>query len=101
MTQQVVHNFEALTETELRLDALSLALAGYAAIDTGAALVRELRVDGDTLYVGETKHAVAGRRVFFVGIGKCAIAGARAIEQILGERLTAGVALDASHDNEQ
>lgn len=98
MERRTIQNFEALAENELRLDALSLALAGYAAIDTAAALVREVRIEDDMLHIGEQVHELGNRRVFFVGIGKCAIAGARAIEQILGDRLTAGIALDVSED---
>ena len=39
-----IQNFEALTENDIRLDALSIAEAGYAAIDIGAALTRTVLV---------------------------------------------------------
>ncbi|MDZ4227020.1 MAG: DUF4147 domain-containing protein, partial [Patescibacteria group bacterium] len=36
------------------------------------------------------------RRIFFVGVGKCAAAAAEALEGILGERITGGIALDVA-----
>ncbi len=96
MEHQMVQNSEALATNALRRDALALVEAGYAAINTGAALTRELRIDGDVLRFGDKAHRLAERRIFFVGIGKCAIAGARAIEKIFGDRLTGGIALDVA-----
>ncbi|MFI5260689.1 MAG: glycerate kinase [Candidatus Paceibacteria bacterium] len=96
MDQKIVRNFQNLAATDLRLDAVSLVEAGYAAINTESALEHYLHLDGDTLQVGETVHELGGRRVFFVGVGKCAISGAHAIEKILGDTLTAGIALDVA-----
>jgi len=93
---RAIQNFETLAKNTLRLEALSLAEAGYGAINTGAALVREVRLAGDTLTVGDTEYSLDTRRVFFIGIGKCAIAAAGAIEKIFGERLTGGIAFDVS-----
>lgn len=91
-----IQNFEKLAENKLRADALSIAEAGYAAIDTGNALRRTLRIEGDTLYVKEKTYPLAGRQIYFVGVGKCAFAAGAAIEKLFGERLSAGVALDVS-----
>jgi len=73
-----------------------LAEAGYAAINTGAALVRKLKIEDDELTIGDHSYQLLNRRIFFVGIGKCAIAAAGAIEKIFGERLTGGIAFDVS-----
>lgn len=91
-----IQNFEALATNDLRLDALSIAEAGYAAITIGEALTRRLRVEGTTLSIDTKEYPLAARRVYFVGVGKCAFAAAEAIENILGERLTGGIALDVS-----
>ncbi|MBI2409638.1 DUF4147 domain-containing protein [Candidatus Kaiserbacteria bacterium] len=99
---RVIRNFDALALSDLRIDALSIAEAGYAALDVGAALTHNLRIEQDELLVKvrpsqkDTAYSIRGRNVFFVGIGKCAFAAAAAIEQILGDRLTGGVALDVS-----
>jgi len=96
-----IQNFKTLAENTQRLDALSIAEAGYAAINTGAALVREMRIEGDELHIGDTTRPLAGRRIFFVGIGKCAIAGAIAIEKIFGDRLMGGIAFDVSSTDDE
>ena len=98
--EHVIRNFKTLAENDLRQDALAIAEAGYIAIDTASALERKLRVTGDELHIGEKTFSLTGRRIFFVGIGKCAFAGARAIEKILGERLAGGVALDIASNTE-
>ncbi len=105
-----IQNFETLAANELRTDALSIAEAGYAAIDVGDALVRTLRIEGNELHVSEAKplkhgdwidsegktYRLDGRRVFFIGVGKCANAAARTVEQLFGDRLTGGIAFDVS-----
>ena len=91
-----IQNFEALATSELRLDALSIVEAGYAALDVGDALTRTLRIEGDTLRVNEKTSPLSKRRVFFIGIGKCAFTAAEAIEKLFGDRLTGGIALDVS-----
>jgi len=44
MGYRAITNFESLAENEMRLDALALAEAGYAAIDVGATLIRKLHI---------------------------------------------------------
>lgn len=94
--ERAIKNFEALATTDIRRDALTIAEAGYAAIDVGAALARDVTVVEETLRIRDASYALGGRHVYFVGIGKCAFAAAEAIERILGEALTGGVALDVS-----
>jgi glycerate-2-kinase len=91
-----IQNFEALAENDLRTDALSIAEAGYAAIDVGDALMRTLRIENDELHLQDRVYPLAGRRIFFVGVGKCANAAAKTIEQLFGDRLTGGIAFDVS-----
>ena len=96
MTSHRIQNFDLLATNALRLDALSIAEAGYAAIDIGAALRRTLRVEHDELRVHDTTYRLGGRRAFFVGVGKCAFAAAGAIETLLGDSLEGGIAFDVS-----
>ncbi|MFA6414677.1 MAG: DUF4147 domain-containing protein [Candidatus Paceibacterota bacterium] len=91
-----IQNQSALATTALRTDALAIVEAGYAALDVGTALARTLHIEGDELSVGGTAYPLAGRPAFFVGVGKCAFATARAIEKILGDKLLGGIALDVS-----
>lgn len=91
-----IQNFEALVTTDIRRDALSIAEAGYAAIDTGVVLERKVRIEGDELHINGRTFPIRGRRIYFVGIGKCAFAAATVIEKILGDKLAGGIALDVS-----
>lgn len=93
-----IQNFTALAVSPLRQDALAIAEAGYAAIDVASALNRTLRIEGEVLHMGDKTYSLFNRRIFFVGVGKCALAAAAGIESLLGERLTAGIALDVSSE---
>lgn len=98
--EHLIQNFEALAVNTLRGDALAIAEASYAAINTDAVIRGKVQVTGDELRIGEKTYQLAGRKIFFVGVGKCAFAGARAIEKILGDRLTGGIALDVASNTE-
>lgn len=91
-----IQNFDTLATSTARTDALAIAEAGYEAINTGASLRRTLKVKGDELTIGETTYPIKGRRIFFIGVGKCALAAGEAAEHIFGDRLTGGIALDVS-----
>lgn len=91
-----IQNFEALAENELRADALAIAEAGLEAIDIEKVVRSKVQVKDGEMHIVDKAYALAGRRVYFVGVGKCAFAGARAIEKILGDRLVGGIALDVS-----
>ncbi|MGD0328757.1 MAG: DUF4147 domain-containing protein [Minisyncoccia bacterium] len=92
----IIQNFEALAENEQRRSALSIAEAGYAAIDVGDALRRKLRIERGELQIDGKTYRLAERRVFFVGIGKCALAAVGAIKELFGGQLAGGIAFDAS-----
>ena len=93
-------NFDALAVTPLRTDALAIVETGYTAIDIGSAITQRLRIENDALHVDDAAYPIGGRRVFFIGIGKCAFVAAEAVEKLLGDQLTAGIALDVSADVE-
>ena len=89
-----ISNYDALAATPLRADMFAVIDAGLAAIDTGEAVRRTVRRDGDTLCIGEKTCALhTAERVVLVGVGKCAAAAAAALEPVLGERLARGVVL--------
>lgn len=104
----IILNKEELATNSLRKDALEILEAGLEAIDTQKILKNKLRVENGILYIknGDEEMSVGlpspdqgegGRRpggVYFVGIGKCALDGAKVIEDILGDYLTEGIALD-------
>jgi len=92
--ERTIKNFDALAVNELRRDALEIAEAGYAAVNVGNALKNIVRLENNEIHIKDKTYALAGRRVFFVGVGKCAFAAAGAIEKLLGDALTAGIAID-------
>lgn len=91
-----IQNFEALAVNDLRKDALVIAEAGYAAIHVGTAIRDKVRVGDGELHIDGKRYPIAGRRVFFVGVGKCAFAAAGAAEKLFGDKLTGGIAIDVS-----
>lgn len=102
--EHIIKNFDTLVcpehvegaENELRRDALEIAESGYEAINVGDALQRKMRIENDDLHIEDKVYHIGGRRVFFVGIGKCAFVAANAIERILGDALTDGIAFGVS-----
>src|SRR3990167_613523 len=75
-----IQNFEELAVSGLRCDALRIAEAGYGAINTEKVVSDKVKVENGELHIGDKKYDIAGR----------------AIEKLLGESLTAGVALDVA-----
>lgn len=93
---RTIQNFDKLAENDSRRDALTIAETGYKAIDVGNALKQKLHIENGELSMGDKKYALENRRIFFVGIGKCAFVAAYAAEELLGDFLTSGIALDVS-----
>ena len=97
----VIKNTEELSQTPLRADALAIAEAGYAAIDIGNVLTKKVSFVDGVLRIGDATYPIGGRRVFFVGVGKCAVQGGRALEALLGDALESGIAVDVSTPTEK
>ncbi len=92
-----IQNKSILEETPLRRDALALVEVGYTSLDTGNVLRKAVHLEGDTLTIAGHSHTLLpGKGVWVVGAGKCAIAGAAALEEILGERIAGGVVVDVA-----
>jgi glycerate 2-kinase len=104
----IILNKEELGTNELRKNALDILEAGLEAIDTEKVLRKKIRIENENLIIqnGNTDESTvvplsySGRgargegKVIFIGIGKCALDGAKVIEDILGDYLTEGIALD-------
>ena len=66
--------------------------AALRAVEPAEAVRRALRLDGDRLLVGDRRYELNRyRRVLVVGAGKAGAPMARAVEELLGERVGAGV----------
>lgn len=72
--------------------ALDLLQAALAAVDPAAAIRRFVAREGDRLRVGDRLYDLRQyERIFVVGGGKAGAPMAQAIEEILGDRITAGL----------
>lgn len=95
MTSSIIKNADELAITPLRRDALEILEAGYQAILTKEVVKRDVEVNGQYLRIGERVLALGVfKRIFFVGIGKCALDAGEVFEEILGSWLTDGIILD-------
>lgn len=93
----IIQDEDVLGVTQLRRDALTIVKSGYEAIDTRVVLSKYVTFSGSTLTVaGHTYSLRKNQKVWVVGAGKCAIAGASALEGILGNRIEGGVIIDVA-----
>jgi hydroxypyruvate reductase len=76
----------------LRRDASSIFRTALAAVDPEEAVHRYLRVEGNTLGVEGRRYDLdACRRILVVGAGKAVAPMAKALEDLLGDRIAGGV----------
>jgi hydroxypyruvate reductase len=77
--------------TQLRLAAREIFDETLLALDAGDAVRRAVHLDGLRLNIHDTTIEIAGRKVYSIATGKAAIAMTSTLEEILEEKLTAGV----------
>ena len=78
--------------TQLRSDAVDIFNAAVKSADAANAVTSRVHVNGAAIEVASRSYRFADfPRVFVVGAGKAAVPMARAMEMLLGERLTGGV----------
>lgn len=88
-------NEKQLATTKLRRDALRIIRAGMDVVETRKVLKQVVRRKGEELTVGRKSYRLDRyRRIFVIGIGKAAFDAVKALESILGSRITDGVVLD-------
>ena len=93
----IIKNFDALSVTPLRKNALTIVSAGYDAVNTRTALHEAVTITENSLTVSGNVYPLSPtQKIWVVGAGKCAIEGAAALEDILGDRLAGGVVVDVS-----
>lgn len=96
----VIKNFKQATNP-LRKDALEIVESGFTAIDTDKLVKENVSIHKNSLLFiqGDWTDLNRYRRIYVVGIGKVALAAAKALEDILGDRITDGVVLDVQGGN--
>lgn len=98
MAEKILNRKE-LETTPARADALAILEAGLQAIDTKN-VTREFLIWDEktkTLCVKDAKVCFSDyEHIYCIAIGKCAIASASVVEEILGDNLTGGIVLDVT-----
>lgn len=76
----------------LRNDAMAIMKAAFRAADPVEAVLRHVRLSGETLIAGRTRYNLAHfERIFVIGGGKAGATMALALEKLLGKRITGGL----------
>lgn len=79
---------------KMRADAESIFRAGLAAVAPEAAVARYCRIEDKRLRVGDRCYDLAGfKNIYVIGCGKAAAGMAKALESLLGNRVTAGIVI--------
>jgi glycerate 2-kinase len=93
--KHLLKNYTAIATTGLRRDACSVLEAGLRAIETQNAVQQIVSLKQDILLIGKKTYRLKSfRRVFVIGIGKASLEAAKALEKILGDKITDGIILD-------
>lgn len=72
--------------------AKSIFYAGLGAVDAYRAVARYVREDQGRLRIGEKSYPLDNfSRIFIVGLGKAGLAMAKAVEDVLGDRISGGI----------
>lgn len=95
-----IQNSQQLAENEMRKDALAMAEAALQAIDTTKATQHLVSASDGTLSIKDQSYDLSQyEHIYVVGVGKCSLEAAIAIEQIMGEYITEGIVVDVRSDN--
>jgi glycerate-2-kinase len=98
MILPLIKNMNELGTTPLRRDALAILEAGYEAVSTERVIREEVEVSGNDICIkGRNICLTDYQRIFFVGIGKCAVDASLVFEELLGDRITEGIVLDVKN----
>src|SRR5688572_10470336 len=80
------------SEKILHRHALDIFKAALKAADPAEAVLRHVRIDSGTLIAGRTRYPLSRiKNIYVVGAGKASAAMAKAVERLLGKRITSGL----------
>ena len=97
MHKNWIKNFNALATTKNRELTLDIVEAGYDAINTEAVILNSVKLENNILKVkNENFHLNNFKKIKIIGFGKSSSEAALALEKILGNRITQGIAIGIS-----
>ncbi len=79
------------TLKKMRKDALDIFNSALQAVDPITAVKNHLKIDGEKLIVSDRSFSLSSFEIYLIGFGKAAAAMARGVEEVLGDRLKAGI----------
>ncbi|MFC1775526.1 glycerate kinase [Patescibacteria group bacterium] len=95
MKFETIKNIDDIATNKLREDAMEILEAGYQSILTDKVVKSKVVLKDSNLSINGHEYDLdLYERIFFVGIGKCALDAAQSVEDILGDRITEGVVID-------
>ncbi len=97
-----IKNASVHQETVSRRLAVEIIEAGLRAIDTAEAVGRQIKFDRakqDLVIQNHSFSLTTGARLVIIAIGKCANDASFALEKVLGDRITDGLAVDIRCDS--
>ncbi len=91
----LIKNFEALSTTPQRKDALEIINAGLESVIPENALKSKIKVEGNNLSVdGNPFDLSKYKKIIVIGIGKASLKSAQFLESILEDKITDGAIID-------
>ncbi len=88
-------NFSELALSDLRRAALGIAEAGLEAVDTANVIKKNVRLENDVLQITDRHFPLKNTGdLVIIGVGKCSLEAGEALEDILGDRISAGIVMD-------
>lgn len=95
---RIIKNYDVLTTSTIRRDALEIAEAGLQAIDTTTVLHNSIKVEGDTMIIqGQHFNLLAYEHIYIIGFGKVSCTAAYTLEKILKGRVKDGAVIGVSN----
>lgn len=95
MDKQYIKNFEEIGRSAGRSDILQIVNAGLLAVDTKSSIQEKISLEGDILRAGDASFDLnAFDNVVLFAFGKASVESVVTLEEILGDRITNGTALD-------
>lgn len=92
-----IKNFKQLNQDQNRKRALEITEAGLQAIDTKKVIQNNVYLKNERLHIKDNSIKIKDfKRLFVVGIGKCSLDACFELENILGDLIESGIAVDIS-----
>lgn len=93
----IITNFKNLAKSPLREKALQIVEAGYDAIDIEKTVKNKIKMKGNRLFISDFGIDLDKyRKIFIIGVGKGSALASVALANILGKKLTKGIAVDVT-----